>query len=667
MRPLYFAIAVLAAALVACSGGGSLPNGSVVNDPGGPTQPPTKLVNVKVTVTVPAGTNRHNVRPGYVSVNTQSLVIELSSANGQGVSGVNPTTIDTVAHAPGCKEEAGQTVCTATASGSPGDDVFAVTAYSGTHANGSVLSDGSVQAKVGSGGDVHINNLLLTLDGVIASLSIALSPHDGDRGKPANADVSLAAFDASGAQIVGPSHFTTPIALSIEGDTDKAFALHAAGKSGASLAIVKPTSGISLTYDGKRRASSVTVQAVVDGPGSIGASANFLLHGKVPPPPVGTIYALNLGKKDGKGALVTEYDGKSKGNAAPERTLSLSAKLYARTIAVDSDGNLYVGYLDNELGYNPGTGKPDAGNEIAIYAPGASGNAPPAAVLASNAKTDTNLYPLFISFDPSGRLVTYGATDVDGNNGDSGGAVLTYAAGSSGSPAPDYGFDFSSPYLNYSSAGPTGLAIDSTNNFYVNGKLEAGFGDYDYGLFVAPAADIGDPNTTPSRTIPWDSTTQLTPGFTTNVALNESGEILIANSVTEGSGSNTACQGQVNVFAAGATGGKTDVPPLRVLTLGGVFAKAGDCENNPLLSYFPTIQLYGTSLFVADAINNAIDAFGAGGHGVEQPSLQITGSATQLAAPVALVITSVSGQAKARSAHPPIDALSSIQRNSLHE
>ena len=199
--------------------------------------------------------------------------------------------------------------------------------------------------------------------------------------------------------------------------------------------------------------------------------------------------------------------------------------------------------------------------------------------------------------------------------------------------APEYGFGFASPYLQYASAGPTGLAIDSANNFYINGKLEAGFGDYAYGLFVAPAADIGNPGATPSRTIPWDSTTQLSAGFTTNVALNQSGEIFIGNTVTQGSGSGVACQARANVFAAGTGGGTTNVPPLRILTLGGVFAKSGDCGGNPLLPYFPTIKLYGTALFVADPINNAVDAFAAGGNGTVQPSLRIAGSATQLNAP----------------------------------
>ena len=88
-------------------------------------------------------------------------------------------------------------------------------------------------------------------------------------------------------------------------------------------------------------------------------------------PPVGTIYALNFGAT-GQGATITEYDGKDKGNASPLRTLSLDKKLYAVSLAVDSNGNIYVGYFDNSMGYNPANGSPDPGNEIAIYAPNAS-------------------------------------------------------------------------------------------------------------------------------------------------------------------------------------------------------------------------------------------------------------------------------------------------------
>jgi hypothetical protein len=648
------ALTALAFALSACGGSGTFPNGSVVNSPGGgPTQPPTKLVDVKVTVTVPPHGNRPRMRPNYISVNTASLVIDLSSVDGQGVTGVNPTTINTLTRSPRCKAQTQGLVCTGIASGSPGEDVFAVTTYAGANATGAVLSVGTVQAKIGSGsGGVAISNKLsLSLDGVIAAVKLSLSPDSGKRGTPEKSVVRLVAYDASGAQIVGPSDFASPIGLSIAGDVGHAFMLHEGARSGSSLSITKPPSQITLSYDGDKEASSVSVAASVEGPGSIGRSAGFTLHGKQPPPPVGTIYVLNLGTGgDGLSAVVTEYSGKAHGNAAPVRTLSLSAKLYARTIAVDSSGNLYVGYLDNDLGYDPGTHVPDSGNEIAIYAPGASGNAAPTAVLSSDPKPNvkTELFPIFIAFDPMGRLVTYGATEVDKNTGD---AVLTYAAGSSGPAAPEYGFDFVSPGLYY--PGPSGLAIDSDNNFYINGALHSVLGNQ-YGLYVAPAADIDNPDSSPSRTIPWNSKTQLEPGFTSNVSLDSTGEIFIGNFVSQGSGSKTSCQARVNVYAAGVGGGSDGDLPLRVVTLDGASGQGDECDasSNPLLTYFPTIQLYGTSCFIIDVLNNAIDAFSASANKAAKPTLQITGSDTQLSAPVALVVSSLSEQAKARSAHP---------------
>ncbi|MBV8067525.1 MAG: hypothetical protein JO113_06085 [Candidatus Eremiobacteraeota bacterium] len=637
---------VLVSSLAAgCGGAGTFPSGSVVNSPGSPDphQTPPPLVNVTVTVTIPARTKHRAVRPNYVSVNTESVVIQLSSVNGQPVSGVNPTTINTVAHARGCKLANGQTICTATAFGSPGDDVFAVTTYAGTNATGSVLSVGSVSAKIQGGGGVQVNNLSLALQGIIASLQLSLSPRSGKRGHPVQSEVTLTAYDPSGAQIVGPSDYFTPIALAIQGDTVHAFSLKAGRTSGSTLTIAKPTSNIVLSYDGNRRATSVTVAASVDGPSQIGKSALFTLRGKQPPPPVGTIYVLNLGANDGKGATVTEYDGKANGNAAPERTLSLDSKLYARSIAVDASGNLYVGYLDNQLGYNPGDGQPDTGDEVAIFAPGASGNQKPSAVLNSDPKTQSALFPIFLVIDPSGRLVTYGATTVDANTGD---AVLTYKAGSSGPTPPEYGFDFSSPSLHY--PGPTGLAIDPSNNFYVNGALYSIVGDQ-YGLYVVSAADISNPYSAAARTIPWNpSVTQLTPGFTSNNSLDQSGEIYIGTWTSEGSGSNTSCQAHTNVYAAGAQGGTTNVPPVRVLTLETVASSGSPCEfSNPLLPYFPTIQIYGTLLFAVDDLNNAVDAFSASANGNVKPSLRIAGSATQLDAPVALVVTSVSGSAEA--------------------
>ncbi|HVN68799.1 MAG TPA: hypothetical protein VMU38_03970, partial [Candidatus Binatia bacterium] len=125
----HLAIAVATISLTACGGGGNIPFGSVVNSPGGGGSGggQTQLVKVNVQITVPSG---DRIGPDYVSVNTKSLTIELTGVDGKGVTGVSATTIETSAHGHNCKTVSGGTLCTGTATGSPGQDVFSVTTYS---------------------------------------------------------------------------------------------------------------------------------------------------------------------------------------------------------------------------------------------------------------------------------------------------------------------------------------------------------------------------------------------------------------------------------------------------------------------------------------------------------------------------------------------------------
>ena len=103
------------------------------------------------------------------------------------------------------------------------------------------------------------NRLPLTLEGVIASLRLSLEPDKAKRGDRTTAAVTLDAYDASGAEIVGPSDYSDPIVLAIQGDANKSFLLHDGDRSAQSLTIRKPSSGITLTYDGNKQASPITV------------------------------------------------------------------------------------------------------------------------------------------------------------------------------------------------------------------------------------------------------------------------------------------------------------------------------------------------------------------------------------------------------------------------
>ena len=184
-------------------------------------------------------------------------------------------------------------------------------------------------------------------------------------------------------------------------------------------------------------------------------------------------------------------------------------------------------------------------------------------LVADANKRRTTLFPAFIAFDPSGGLVTYGATGVDGNAGD---AVLTYARGKLGYGAPRETAELCSPTISLC-RGPTGLALDSQNNFYVNGTLQAAFGRY-YGLFVRRPRESANPPRRRRGRFPWTTRHRVDAGSDDATSRSmRSGEIFIGNAISDGSGSSTSCQGRANVFAAGASGGMTDDQPLRVLTL----------------------------------------------------------------------------------------------------
>jgi hypothetical protein len=256
---------------------------------------------------------------------------------------------------------------------------------------------------------------------------------------------------------------------------------------------------------------------------------------------------------------------------------------------------------------------------------------------------DTSLYPLYMTFNSTGGLVTYGATKVDDNTGD---AVLTYASGATGAAEPQDGWNFNTPQVYY--AGPTGLALDAANNFYVAGALKTSLGPQ-YGVYVNLASELGNPSSSPSRTIPWNGSSGLVPGDTTNVSLDSSGEIYVANNeVTHGSGSNVTCQGAVNVFASGASGGGDT--PLRVIKLQGIVTTNIGCVStrNPLQPFYPSIQVYGSNVWVADDFNSQLAAYPDGHAGTIKPSVQIAGSATGLSAPIAVVVSSLSGSEKTK-------------------
>jgi streptogramin lyase len=98
-----------------------------------------------------------------------------------------------------------------------GTDTFAFATYDDQNGQGNVLSRASVSKAIVLGA---ANTVSAVLNGVVASLTIALSNPAPNAGVPATVNVNASAKDADGNTIVGPGDYSTPIRLSIQDDTN---------------------------------------------------------------------------------------------------------------------------------------------------------------------------------------------------------------------------------------------------------------------------------------------------------------------------------------------------------------------------------------------------------------------------------------------------------------
>lgn len=148
--------------------------------------------------------------PAYVSTNTASVKIVLTSVNGGAPSSPEAVVAGLTPGSPNCS--GAPLVCAVTFATVPvGTDGFTVTLYDQAGAAGDALATNTVTATVGLGA---VTTIPLTLLGIISSLSVGVSS-GATAGSAGSLGVVVVAFDASGAQIVGSAAYANgPIVLS---------------------------------------------------------------------------------------------------------------------------------------------------------------------------------------------------------------------------------------------------------------------------------------------------------------------------------------------------------------------------------------------------------------------------------------------------------------------
>ena len=235
----------LCAVFAGCGGGGS--SGSSLQPQVLPTSvpsPATLSSKVAITIRIPpassAGASAGR-RPRYVSANSRSASIA--------VNGATPVVIDLSANSSACTPDSGAgRTCTISVAAPVGTDTFAETLFAGADATGGLLSTGKTSATVVAG---KTNVVTLSLDGVIAALSLSVANATPLEGAPAQIPLTVNFLDASGASIIGNDPFVTPVTLT-DSDVSQATSL-----SKTTLTTPADAAALNIAYTGGKFSAAV--------------------------------------------------------------------------------------------------------------------------------------------------------------------------------------------------------------------------------------------------------------------------------------------------------------------------------------------------------------------------------------------------------------------------
>jgi hypothetical protein len=238
-------VVFLFALLVGCTpgtklGGGPLPIASATPTPTS-APPASTSASVTFTFTMPTIASMKSRRPLLASANTQSLAIFIYAQGSQPSS--SPTTVVNVgANASGCtvNSVAGQITCSVTVAAPLGSQELEIVAMSGPNGTGTALGSVTQALTVAAG----LAPLSVTLNGTPALIKLSLETPVLALGTAGTSILDVDAYDASGALIVAPGSFTSPLTIASD----------STAVSLSSTAASAPGTKITVTYGGSSSA-----------------------------------------------------------------------------------------------------------------------------------------------------------------------------------------------------------------------------------------------------------------------------------------------------------------------------------------------------------------------------------------------------------------------------
>ena len=245
-------VLLAAAVAAACGGHGD----SALPRPGSAPQPHASAsasASAVFKIKIPKE-KKHGIKPKYVSPSTKSMSI--ASTGG-------PTTIANLTpSSPGCVQNT-NLVCTVPVAVLPGTVTFTVSSFDQLNATGNLLSTATVTTTIVANQN---NQVLITLNGVVASIDLVLAYPTPPEGTATTIPLTVNAMDADGNIIVGPGGYTGPITLS-DSDTSGITTL-------STSSVNDPSTQVTVAYTGAMlpscaatfgaSASGVAPSAVVD-------------------------------------------------------------------------------------------------------------------------------------------------------------------------------------------------------------------------------------------------------------------------------------------------------------------------------------------------------------------------------------------------------------------
>ncbi|HEY0380818.1 MAG TPA: hypothetical protein VGC72_01225 [Candidatus Elarobacter sp.] len=270
---------LVASGIAACSGGGA---GSSVAPPSVATTTPLSGLTGTLTLTIPRQTSSAQRAPRFVSPNSASLRTTVISVNGQPPTTaqvpVNPTTVALSTGAGGnCVVAPSGEVCTVTIPAPTGTVVYQ---FDLLDTAGHVLATNTVTFQILPGSTNP--NLAAQLDGVVATVTVT-GPHL-QPGTAFSGPITVQAFDASGAPIVGPAPYSHSFTLT---DTDGSShtSLTDGSQTGKTVTDGGPNDVVILNYDGTN-IPSFQITVTINGQSTVGG--NVQVGNSPTPTPVPT-------------------------------------------------------------------------------------------------------------------------------------------------------------------------------------------------------------------------------------------------------------------------------------------------------------------------------------------------------------------------------------------